>query len=818
MDPTYIFSSKMQQLKPAKAAALRDALLAERISLMGAITTGAVTADYDTEAFARESLARAVKAVGIDEDDFTKVKVERSMKLTRVERRDIDSLPSFHISYVFVDRIDGGPWAQSGQVWEKESGDFEAKLIEWALVRAGEFYQAMFLGIVIVGGIAFAVEAGLVSALVQLAGGATAVAVSITISEVIYLIRVALGSAELSLGGFLMAALDGYLMLLGFRLGALVGRWVALRIGTATVRRVVAGWIAERLLVGVVGGAASSAIELFAHDLINVATGEGGWSGAGKYIRAMGLGALMGVVAEFTLQPALHALAAGGRSALTSMAELAARVKADGFGAIGFSTALADSLGNLRDALGYLIGGASAREVVGAIVDRLGEVVNRLGGSFVSRRVLELSGAKFSRAAIEGLDRFLVAAEAGGSPSKALEVTAVFAAHPQETVHFLEALSKMAPEAAKDLANGTFGGHEELAAFLGRLAGYPPGAQREIVRMLSELKIQAGSPLALRTTEELLQQQLAASLRIQGAGLGDQAARLQLEASTHRGNAAQAEAAGTRGAAGMRKRAEQLEAQAQGLLDRRAESLALADQLEPGAAPSSSPTGRPSDVVPSDAEIDDEFAKLEAGTSKGGPQAWIRLSGEKMRAHPGDLARLVRPIFSSRTGNRVVFRVQGGTGAESSKELVHVDPSSGAVRLDPSVMPRVTVNARGVTQFAGGDSLNLNFGVFERAVAFLLQNRPGGRLVAFEVDEGWFQSLRSAASPERGTAAAVVDRDTGASIARRGGAPTIKNVDNVPRTVDIRFGEDQLQLPPSLIPELNEFIIPGSGRVVEIAP
>ena len=290
VDSTYIFSSKLRQLKPAKAAALRDALLAERISLMAAVTTGSVTADYDTEAFAKESLARAVKLVGIGEDDFTKVKVERSMKLVRVERRDIDSLPSFHISYAFVDRIDGGAWAQTGQVWEKESGDFEAKLIEWALVRAGEFYQAMFLGIVIVGGIAFAIEAGLVAALVDLAGGATAVAVSITISEVIYLIRVALGNAELTLGGFLMAALDGYLALLGFKLGALVGRWVAVRIGTATVRRVVAGWIAERLLVGVVGGAASSAIELFAHDLINLATGDGGWSGAGKYIRAMGLG------------------------------------------------------------------------------------------------------------------------------------------------------------------------------------------------------------------------------------------------------------------------------------------------------------------------------------------------------------------------------------------------------------------------------------------------------------------------------------------------------------------------------------------------
>ncbi len=51
---------------------------------MAAVTTGSVTADYDTEAFAKESLARAVKLVGIGEDDFTKVKVERSMKLVRV--------------------------------------------------------------------------------------------------------------------------------------------------------------------------------------------------------------------------------------------------------------------------------------------------------------------------------------------------------------------------------------------------------------------------------------------------------------------------------------------------------------------------------------------------------------------------------------------------------------------------------------------------------------------------------------------------------------------------------------------------------------
>jgi hypothetical protein len=36
--------------------------------------------------------------------------------------------------------------------------------------------------------------------------------------------------------------------------------------------------------------------------------------------------------------------------------------------------------------------------------------------------------------------------------------------------------------------------------------------------------------------------------------------------------------------------------------------------------------------------------------------------------------------------------------------------------------------------------------------------------------------------------------------------------------VDTRYGADQLQVPASLVPELQEFIVPGTGRVLEFVP
>jgi hypothetical protein len=198
--------------------------------------------------------------------------------------------------------------------------------------------------------------------------------------------------------------------------------------------------------------------------------------------------------------------------------------------------------------------------------------------------------------------------------------------------------------------------------------------------------------------------------------------------------------------------------------------------------------------LPTPSEAEGALSRLEihgADPATGsGAQAWIRirLSQRAIRQDATALERVVRPVFRSRTGNRVVFRVQGGTGAtRRSQDLVSVD-GYGGVHLH-----------------TGGQALNLNFGVFEQAVEFLLTNRRAARLVVFEVEEGWFRALRGPATPERGRP--VIP-----------GEPKLREVKGLPRTVDIRRGEDQLQVPSSLLPELEEFIVPRSGRVLEFTP
>ncbi|MFE5588113.1 hypothetical protein ACFQ87_43745, partial [Kitasatospora sp. NPDC056531] len=175
-----------------------------------------------------------------------------------------------------------------------------------------------------------------------------------------------------------------------------------------------------------------------------------------------------------------------------------------------------------------------------------------------------------------------------------------------------------------------------------------------------------------------------------------------------------------------------------------------------------------------------------------------------VRDHPELLERVVRPVFRSRTGNRVVFRIEGGTPPAASRERVPID---------------VNGNARVLK--ADTDPINLNFGVFERAVEFLIGARPGARLKVFEVEEGWFRAFRSHAVPEQGEPASLLGRPPGAPPEQAvplPPPPKLKEVTGRPRVVDTRYGQDQLQVPENLIPELNEFIVPGSGRVVEFKP
>jgi hypothetical protein len=169
------------------------------------------------------------------------------------------------------------------------------------------------------------------------------------------------------------------------------------------------------------------------------------------------------------------------------------------------------------------------------------------------------------------------------------------------------------------------------------------------------------------------------------------------------------------------------------------------------------PTADEVDILLRDARSETELVQVPLAQTERNPQL---------------LPRLMRELMISRTGNRVVYRVEGGAGR----------------RL-------VDVAANGDVTLTRGQTIFLNFGSPERAAEFATKGRA--RIVAFEVSEDWVRSARSAAIPEF---------RTGALQGRQ------------PRLVDVRFADDQLEIPGSLVDELQQFVIPGSGRAVDIVP
>lgn len=769
VDSIYIFKREEKQLKPARLTAFREAMLSEGQALIGRILRGEDTNQYSEEDFARSVMGTAVQRIGLNNDDFEDVTVERSMRLLRVEARTKDALPRHYITIEFVDRIAGKEWQSiSLPITERTEidDDFEARLIYWRLGRAGEVWKAFGIGVTAIGLVLIAWEAGIVAVLVNAAGGATTVLVSIGISELIYILRVVFGDTKLTLRGFLEAALDGYLMALGFRGAGILGRTAAKAIGTESLKHVIGGWVTERLIVGTVGGAGTAALTTLSHDLINIATGKGGFSSLRQYVSNMTLGAAVGIAFEFVGAPVLKSVGGTALEGLTNAVELAKLIRVEGIGAVRWTALVTEGLGNLQARLRTVMGDVAAKGFIRAMGERLAEVTQQMGGRFVSGRVLELAEVSLTSSAKQGLEKFLNAAEL--NPSRAVRVFNALADNPQQAITFLEVVNGLEVPAIQALLNGTFSGSvSEMASFLSRLSRYSATQQSEVVRILLELEIEAGAPTARGRGQELIQRQFAASLRIKSGVAGERAEALKQQAAAMRGKAKLAESSNLERAERLYKQADSLEEEAAELL-RQSGSLHLeAERVTAGQ--------KPTPVLPGPEDLEQLFEQARVET-------WIRIPLDEIERHPESIERLARLIFRSRSGNRVVFRVEGGASPHArSHELINI--SEGHVQL-------------------ANETLNVNFGVFERAIEFLIEHRPGARLKVFEIEEAWFESLRSSAIPERGVR---VDPSL----------PKLKDVQGAPRNVDVRFGEDQLQIPPELIKELKQFIVPNSGRVVE---
>lgn len=246
-------------------------------------------------------------------------------------------------------------------------------------------------------------------------------------------------------------------------------------------------------------------------------------------------------------------------------------------------------------------------------------------------------------------------------------------------------------------------------------------------------------------TPTLHQRQRAAALRSQAAALETEAIAEEQKAAT---------AASTNPS-----RAERLWRRAIQLRDDATSKRAEAEKYASGSHSAT-------EDLPGPEEIDQMF---EQASTEG---KLISIPFHDIEHNPSLLVHTARKLMSSRSGQRVVYRVEGG----GSRTLVDID-------------------ANGNVTVARGKTIHLNFGSEERAKEFLLKRESGARIVAFEVDEEWFRSLRSAAIPEHKTKAFKGKQ---------------------PRLVDITKAEDQLEIPGKLTPELQDFIIPRTGRVLEI--
>ncbi len=446
IDSIYSVSRKAQRIKASRMPAFRQALEEEAQALFKRILLGQDTQQYNEESFARAVLGAAVQRIHLNENDIEEVKIERSLRLLGIELRVEEGfLERYYITYELVERVDRGAWETVAESRRTQvDGEFELLLQGWIISNNAVVLETLGIGVSIIGIIAIAWEAGIVVLLIEAAGGTTTVLISISLSELIYIYKVVFGDAKLSLEGFLIAALDGYLMALGFRGAGILGRGAAGLIGTASLERLIGGWVAERLIVGTVGGAGSAALTTFSHDLINVLSGRGSWSSPEDYVRQMAWGAFLGTVFEFGIGALQPILRLGGETGLKTLTEAVAKIREAGISPARWTAWMTEALGNLSKNFRTVFGEAMSSRLLEAFRGRIGQVTEQLGASYrlgVFRRVLELSPESLTRSSVEGLEKFLNVSQADLSNEAALAILNHL--NPTQLRTFLEALNSL---------------------------------------------------------------------------------------------------------------------------------------------------------------------------------------------------------------------------------------------------------------------------------------------------------------------------------------------------------------------------------------
>ncbi|MCB0109982.1 MAG: hypothetical protein KDE53_28870, partial [Caldilineaceae bacterium] len=414
-----------KRLKESSIPKMRKALEAEGQALLKRILLGQDQKQYNDEEFALAAfneVRKNAQKYNISNSDFETVTIERSARLLGIEVKVEEALERIYVTYEFVEKDKDKPWSTAetvpnskrtqfiGAFGGRVGEGFEQMLWFWEYNKAAVVIEYFAIGVSALAVIAVAWEVGIVAGAVELAGGWTVVGISIGISELFYAYRIIFKGEEFTWRGFFTAALDGYLAALTFRGAGILGRGLAGRIGTDSVTNIVIGWIGEKLTVGIVGGAATGAVITFSHDLINIATGTGGWSSAGQYVEHMEDGAVFGVLIELFVGAVGPLARVTGRSALETGSEAIQALRDGRLSGLQWIIEATEAFGNMRRALGNALETGSAENVVNAFRERIARITQGLSNEYrlaIFRRVLDLNPAALTRQSLDGLERLL---------------------------------------------------------------------------------------------------------------------------------------------------------------------------------------------------------------------------------------------------------------------------------------------------------------------------------------------------------------------------------------------------------------------------
>jgi ppGpp synthetase/RelA/SpoT-type nucleotidyltranferase len=414
-DERYSEKRVEQRLKPEAQKRLFKVAM-EELGALVKLLLDTPEQEHDVNALGAQALERAMARAKIEDRDVDEVTVYRSLELVSITRRTARLTDTWDVSFYWVERDEGqSQWVRvrspgkEPEVQSLSETDFWWRIFAWRQRRTAEVFTSVAKVITWGAVIVIAWEVGAIQLLISLGGGWWSVGVSIAISEFFYVIS----AEEITLEGALTHALIGYMTAVGFNLvtpavtplAKLIGKKIS---GTGLMR-LVAGWIAERAIVGAAAGGSAGFLTSFVLDMINRAKGGKGLT-VRDYLASVGTGMLLGAVFEVGMTGLGVLFREQGLHALQTLEQIADKLLREG---VTSTRVAAESLVALRRFGTWLksfLSGDKAKE----LEDGAASMLDRLAGSLkdnvrasLLHRAFEVSGLKLAPSTLRALEQLL---------------------------------------------------------------------------------------------------------------------------------------------------------------------------------------------------------------------------------------------------------------------------------------------------------------------------------------------------------------------------------------------------------------------------